>query len=144
MLVDRIINGAALGSETTGELLSVRIIHNNAEGVVAFLTKFIRDLRGHLEKEFSTSWAVEILRSRILTEVQDDRVASRHIASATYARYDCLPREQKNEKAAVDLIQQIETSAENMYRYRTQKKPNNLRNRNNREQHVRCAEHRGV
>ena len=99
VLIDRVIYGTPLGSSTTaiGELLSLRIIHNNAEGIVAFLTKF-RDLRGKLGSNFSATWSIEILRSRMLTEIGDGKQSSWSVASAAFARYDALAPEAPEEQ----------------------------------------------
>ena len=69
----------------------------------------------------------------MLSEVNEDRMASWYIASAPFARYDCLPEEQKSDKAAAELIEQIENAAENMNPYQTQRS-NRGRNRNGRQE----------
>ena len=107
-LIDRITTGTALEASTAaiGELLALEIVHNNSEGIVTFLNMF-RELRGRLGSEFSASWAIDILRSRMLSEVNDDRMASWYVANALFARYDWLPVQQKNDTAADELIEQI-------------------------------------
>ena len=52
----------------------------------------------------------------MLSEINDHRMANWYVASALFAWYDCLPVEQKNDKAAAELIEHIETAAENMNR----------------------------
>ena len=56
VLIDWIINRTALGSSTTaiGELLALKVGHNNNDGIVTFLTKF-RELRVRLDSKFSSS-----------------------------------------------------------------------------------------
>ena len=69
----------------------------------------------------------------MLAVVADDRMASWYIASAPFAKYYCLPPEQKGKRAAAELIQLIETTAENMNQYHTQRSTWNQRNRNQRQ-----------
>ena len=65
--INRIIHGIEnqAGASVVAELIQVRVIHKNPEGMVTFMTKF-RELRAKLGSSFHAQCAIEILRARLI------------------------------------------------------------------------------
>ena len=121
--IHRIIHGIddQAGAALVSELIQVRVIHNNAEGVLAFITKF-REIRSKLGDGFQEQYSIEILRARMMGDV-GDTATSYMIAAAPFAQYDTRTKEEKLSIEVIDmLINQIENAAEQLMRHRPARK----------------------
>ena len=103
--IHRIIHGIddQAGASLVAELIQVRVIHNNAEGVLAFMTKF-RELRSKLGGAFQAQYSIEILRSRLMSDIGDERATSWQIAAAPFAQYDTRSKEEKLSDIVIETL----------------------------------------
>ena len=91
ILIQETVNGRAdtHGTSLIQEALTIRILHNNVDGVVSFLSKF-RGTQTKLGSAFPYTWAVETLRARMMSDIGDEKSVSWQLAAASFAQYDAL------------------------------------------------------
>ena len=58
------------GTALVQEMLTLRVIHSNAEGVASFLQKF-RATQAKLGPAMACTWGVETLKARLMHDIGD-------------------------------------------------------------------------
>ena len=121
--INRIIHGIEdqAGASLVSDMIHLKVLHNNPEGVLSFVTKF-RELHAKLGDGFQPQYAIELLRTRLMGDNTTD-ATSWQLAAAPFAQYDTMTKEDKLNPVVIDkLINQIEASAEQMQRNRPSRK----------------------
>ena len=95
------------GTSLMQEMLTIRVMHQNPEGVATFCQKY-RSIIAKLSNKMQFKWGVETLRARMMLDIGDQSACSWQLAAAPFAQWDGLQpelqtREKKTRRQAFEI-----------------------------------------